>query len=197
MKDILQNATAENARAVMTAMNVIQSEHDQREHRDVLTLNMNNSDALSRLSESEKLKMMFLTAHSIADNESGIEKVTLCNAGIEDKLAVQLLTVLAERSHSLSVSELSLESNRIGDDGMDALCGLIRCNVPSLITIKLWNNKKDVTTNCCNRMVDALESNDKIIKFVFDWRIRHHKDRAEKVLRRNQDLRRNARVKIV
>ena len=118
--------------------------------------------------------MMFVTAHSIAESESGIgiERVSLCNVGIEDKLAIQLLSVLAERSDTLKVSELSLESNRIGDEGMDAMCALIRCNVPSLTTIKLWNYKKDVTTSCCNRMIEALESNDKITKFVFEWRPR-------------------------
>merc|ERR1712080_478086 len=83
MKDILATASAEDSRAVITGMRLVQNEFDHREKRDLLTLNMNNSDALSKMSESEQLKMMFLIGHSIAETESGngIDRVSLCNVG--------------------------------------------------------------------------------------------------------------------
>ena len=198
MNELLTAATADDARTILSGMKLIQNEYDHREKKDLCILNMNNSDALSRMSEEQKLKMIFLVGHCIGDNNEngeGIEKATLCNVGIEDKLMVQLMKVLVEKKETLNLKELSMESNRIGDDGMDALCDLIRCNVESLTTIKLWNNKKDVTTPCCLRMIEALENNDKITKFVFEWRLRQYTDRVEKVLRRNQDLRRKAKLK--
>merc|ERR1712032_139974 len=100
------------------------------------------------------------------------------------------MKILVENKDCLIMTELWLESNRIGDDGMKSLCQLIECNLDSLRVIKLYNNKKDVSTPILNKMIDSMDKNDKIIKFTFEWRLQQQKDKIEKILKRNQELKR-------
>merc|ERR1712060_122156 len=115
--------------------------------------------------------------------------------GIEDKMMIEFVKIIVENQEKARFNELWLESNRIGDDGMKALCQLIECNLECLSIIKLYNNKTSISTAVCNQMLESLEKNDKIIKFTFEFRFQQQKDKLAKILRRNQELRRKARVK--
>merc|ERR1719361_1862631 len=140
---------------------------------------------MTRLTDEQKQKFMYLVAHSVVDsNSETIERVTLCNAGIEDKMMIEFMKVIVENKEKVRMNELWLESNRIGDEGMKSLCELIECNLECLRIIKLYNNKKDVSTVVCNQMIDSLDKNEFIIKFTFQFRLQHQKDKLAKILRR-------------
>ena len=197
MNELLKDATKDDARNITQGMGLIKSEYDNKEKRDILTLNMNNNNIMNRLLDDQKIKLMSLIGYSIVDKneENKIERVTICNASIEDKLMMEFMKILCENKHDIYMTELWLESNKIGDDGMNGLCKLIELNLDCLIVIKLYNNKKDVSTSVCNKMIDSLEKNDKIIKFTFEFRLQQQKDKLAKILKRNQESRRRARLK--
>eukprot|EP01083_Nonionella_stella_P147099 463622_1 len=196
VNELLKNAAKEDSRDIVSGMGLIVEEFDTKMKRNICTLNMNNNNMMTRLTEEQKLKLVYLIGHSMvnSDNNKGIHRLTMCNAGIEDKTMVELMRVLVENKDGLVLNELWLESNKIGDDGMMSLCRLIECNVECLTVIKLYNNKKDVSTNVCNRMLGAMAKNDKIIKFTFEWRLQQQKDKLQKLLRKNQELKRKSRL---
>eukprot|EP01083_Nonionella_stella_P310368 1102414_1 len=221
VNELLKNAAKEDSGDIVSGMGLIVEEFDtkmkrnictlnmnnnnmmtrlteeQKMKRNICTLNMNNNNMMTRLTEEQKLKLVYLIGHSMvnSDNNKGIHRLTMCNAGIEDKTMVELMRVLVENKDGLVLNELWLESNKIGDDGMMSLCRLIECNVECLTVIKLYNNKKDVSTNVCNRMLGAMAKNDKIIKFTFEWRLQQQKDKLQKLLRKNQELKREIKIK--
>ena len=196
MNDLLKEATKEDARNITNGMGLILSEYDHKEKRDLNILNMNNNNIMTRLLDEQRKKLMSLIAYSIVDkNGDQIERVTMCNAGIEDKLMTELMQILIQNAHNLHITELWLESNRIGNDGMNELCNLIELNLDCLQVIKLYNNKKDVSTTMCNLLIEALDKNEKIIKFTFEFRLQHQKDKLAKILKRNQEIRRKSRTK--
>merc|ERR1712176_656435 len=114
---------------------------------------------MSRLTDEQKKKFIYLIGHSVVGigGEDKIERVTMCNVGIQDKLMIEFMRILVENKDCLIMTELWMESNRIGDDGMKSLCELIECNLDSLRVIKLYNNKKDVSTLVCNQVIDSME----------------------------------------
>merc|ERR1712176_1334764 len=115
---------------------------------------MNNNKILARLTDIEKNKFMYLMAHCIVNcgrHNIKIERVLMCNMNIKDKLMVVFMDVLIENKDDIDIKELWLESNRIGDHGMDKLGTLIGLNLNNLSVIKLYNNKKDVSTRTCNK----------------------------------------------
>ena len=196
MNELLRDATESDGTAIVSGMNLIQSEYDHKEKKDLSVLNMNNNNMMTKLTDEQKLKFINSVAHSVVDSKSDtMERVTMCNTGIEDKMMIEFMKVLVENKDKVRMNELWLESNRIGDDGMKALCELIECNLECLRVIKLYNNKRDVSTAVCNQMIDSLDKNDKITKFTFEFRLRHQKDKLEKILRRNQELWRKSRLK--
>ena len=196
MNELLRDAKESDGTAIVSGMNLIQSEFDHKEKKDLSVLNMNNNNMITKLTDEQKLKFINLVAHSVVDSKSDtMERVTMCNTGIEDKMMIEFMKVLVEKKDKVRMNELWLESNRIGDDGMKALCKLIECNLESLRVIKLYNNKTDVSTAVCNQMIESLDKNDKITKFTFEFRLRHQKDKLEKILRRNQELWRKSRLK--
>ena len=198
MNELLKEATRDDARNITQGMGLIQSEYDNKEKRDICTLNMNNNNMMTRLLDEQKIKLMSLIAYSIVDNNNDndkIERVTMCNSSIEDKLMMELMKILCENKDDINMTDLWLESNRIGNDGMNGLCKLIELNLDCLIVIKLYNNKKDVSTAVCNQMLESLEKNDKIIKFTFEFRLQQQKDKLAKILKRNQEIRRRSRIK--
>ena len=199
MNELLKDATKDDARNITQGMGLIKSEYDNKEKRDICTLNMNNNNMMTRLLDEQKIKLMSLIAYSIVDrnidNENKIERVTMCNSSIEDKLMMEFMRILCENKDDIYMTELWLESNKIGNDGMDGLCKLIELNLDCLTVIKLYNNKKDVSTSTCNQMIESLDKNDKIIKFTFEFRLQQQKDKLAKILKRNQEIRRRSRIK--
>lgn len=79
---------------------------------------------------------------------------------------------------------------------MIALCKLIRINDPTLTMIKLQNNRRDISTNVCQQICEALEQNDWIIKFEFEFRHYAERDRRDKVIKRNAEKARLARLEL-
>merc|ERR1712228_371965 len=195
LNGLLKDATESDGTAIVSGMNLIQKEFDHKEKKDLSILNMNNNNMMTRLTDEQKLKFMSLVGHSVVDSKSDtIERVTMCNTGIEDNMMIEFIKIMIENKEKVRMNELWLE-NRIGDAGMKALCQLIECNLECLKIIKLYNNKKDVSTAVCNQMIDSLDKNEFIIKFTFQFRLQHQKDKLAKILRRNQELRRKARLK--
>jgi len=197
MNELLKDASKEDARNICQGMGLLKKEYDNKEKREIAMLNMNNNNVMARLLDTQKLKLMYLIAYSLVqldENAEKIERATMCNAGIDDKLMVELMRILIENQERVFLSELWLENNKIGDEGMSALCELIELNLENLSVIKLYDNKKDVSTPVCNRLIEALEKNEKIIKFVFSFRLQQQRDKLDKLLRRNRELRRKSRL---
>merc|ERR1712130_55729 len=123
MNELLQEATKFDARNITMGMGVIQNEYEHKHKRDISILNMNNNDMMTRLSDKQKMKLIYLIGHSVVDmNGDKIERVTMCNACIEDKLMTEFMRILVENQNCVNLTELWMESNRIGDLGIDALC---------------------------------------------------------------------------
>ena len=117
----------------------------------------------------------------------------MCNAQVDDKFFIKLLDTLSKSNNNNSVNEIWMESNPIGDQGMLRLAEFIK-NDDKITTIKLYNNIKTISTKVLNEIVDAMEHNTTITKFVFDgFRFSHQKDKIEKYLRRNGDILRKKR----
>lgn len=58
----------------------------------------------------------------------------------------------------------------------------------------MYNNKKTASTDVLNSLLDGLEKNETVTKFVFDgFRFTHQKDRLNKYLRRNGEIARRKR----
>merc|ERR1712228_867523 len=151
LNGLLKDATESDGTAIVSGMNLIQKEFDHKEKKDLSILNMNNNNMMTRLTDEQKLKFMSLVGHSVVDSKSDtIERVTMCNTGIEDNMMIEFMKIMIENKEKMRMNELWLESNRIGDSGMKALCQLIECNLECLKIIKLYNNKKDVSTAVCN-----------------------------------------------
>ena len=198
MNELLNEATSDDARNITLGMGLINIEYDNKEKRDMIELNMNNNTIMNRLLNEQKNKLISLIAYSIIDNRDKnkiIDKVLMCNASINDKLINKFINILCNNKQDINIKELWLESNPIGNDGINDLCKLIELNLDCLIVIKLYNNKKDISTSCCNQLIDSLEKNDKIIKFTFEFRLQQQRDRVDRLLKKNQKLRRTSKFK--
>merc|ERR1712154_215772 len=115
----------------------------------------------------------------------GLSQVSMCNANVGDGFLGKLLDKLSE-SEENGVTELWLESNPIGDEGIKRLAGFLESDT-RIEVVKMYNNKKTISTAVLNLLLDALGKNQTVTKFVFDgFRFQHQKDRKEKYLRRNQ-----------
>ena len=89
-----------------------------------------------------------------------------------------------------NLEELWFDSNPIGNNGIRSLCKLIissnnNINISNIKVIKLQCNKIDIHTKVCNELILSLQTNYNILKFSFDFRHIHDKDRLQKILWRN------------
>merc|ERR1712130_616760 len=117
----------------------------------------------------------------------------MCNADVNDAFLTKILKTLTENQERHGIKELWLESNPIGDDGMKELAQFITDD-HRVTVIKLYNNKKTISTAVLNELLEALSVNMTILKFVFDgFRFQHQKDKHEKYMRRNQEIVRKLR----
>ena len=108
----------------------------------------------------------------------------------------KILEKLAVHREEHNVKELWLESNPIGDEGMKSMARFIE-NDDRIETVKLFNNKKTISTKVLNEVLSALANNTTITKFVFDgFRFQDQRDRKDRYLRRNQEMNRKKRKKI-
>ena len=117
----------------------------------------------------------------------------MCNAMMTDRVLAKILRHLAAHRAGHNVKALWFESNPIGDGGMKQLAQFMETD-DRIEVIKLWNNKKTISTAVCNELLDALQSNRAVTKFVFDgFRFQHQRDRLDRYLRRNQEIARRQR----
>eukprot|EP00484_Ammonia_sp_Unknown_P013998 CAMPEP_0197078928 /NCGR_PEP_ID=MMETSP1384-20130603/213366_1 /TAXON_ID=29189 /ORGANISM="Ammonia sp." /LENGTH=435 /DNA_ID=CAMNT_0042517797 /DNA_START=94 /DNA_END=1402 /DNA_ORIENTATION=- len=164
----------------------------EEEEAPLEVLNMNNNVMMKKMSEKEKENMENLICDSLIKN-SELKQVQMCNADINDDFLIKILDKLAANEQQHSINELWLESNPIGDKGMSALAKFI-ANDAKVSIIKLYSNKKTISTPILNELIEALEKNTTIVKFVFDgFRFQHQKDKKEKWLRRNAEIARKKR----
>ena len=103
-------------------------------------------------------------------------------------------TLSSEKGLAAPVEELWLESNAIGDPGFTRLAEFIKTDT-RIKVYKFERNKKSVSTGVCDLIVDALQENHVVLKFVFELRFTHQRDKKDKALRRNQEAVRKARVR--
>ncbi len=99
-----------------------------------------------------------------------------------------------KRIDTSHVEELWLESNPIGSEGFESLSKYLKHPSCNLRILKFYENKKDISTSVSNQLVESIESNQTIVKFVFKFRFQHQKDKIAKSLRRNQEIARKKRL---
>mmetsp|Transcript_50681 Transcript_50681/g.84280 ORF Transcript_50681/g.84280 Transcript_50681/m.84280 type:complete len:424 (+) Transcript_50681:43-1314(+) len=164
----------------------------EEESAPLEVLNMNNNVMMKKMSEKEKENMENLICDSMVRNKE-LKQVQMCNADIGNDFLMKILEKLTDNREQHNVTELWLESNPIGDKGMSALAQFIASD-DKITIIKLYSNKKTISTPVLNELIDAMEKNETILKFVFDgFRFQHQKDKKEKYLRRNAEIARKKR----
>ncbi|ETO33704.1 hypothetical protein RFI_03397 [Reticulomyxa filosa] len=154
---------------------------------------MNNNNMLGKLTEEQRDKMQELISYALIDREQ-MKVAQLCNANVDDNFLKKICdTILSEKGQSpdCHLEELWLESNPISSDGISYLANFIRKD-KKIRVLKLFGNKKDISTNACNELCTALEENTTLTKLVFEFRLQQHRDKCEKLLRRNQNIWREA-----
>ena len=172
----------------------IEKEEEMNKEKEIKfeVLNMNNNNMMKKMSDKEKDNMENLICDALIKNED-LSQVQMCNADINDKFLIKILNKLTNNTSTHNITELWLESNPISDKGIKDLAKFIE-NDNKIQIIKLYNNKKTISTQILNELLDSLSKNTTIIKFVEDsFRFQHQKDRKEKYLRRNQEIARKKR----
>eukprot|EP01083_Nonionella_stella_P159332 519661_1 len=128
-----------------------------------------------------------------------IEIVEMCNADINDAFVEMLVEYLNQyymKRREAKITILSLQSNPIADRGMLSLSKLIRMNHGALNTVKLQNNRRDISTLVCQQICEALQQNEYIIKFEFQFRHYQWRDFRDKVVKRNAEKARIQRLEM-
>jgi len=192
MAEMLKESTKADAMNIIHGMGCLKFEWDKKLKRDTYTLDLTNNTVLRRLLDSNRKQFMFLLAHTLCDDSGGqkVEKVRMSNKGITDKLFPEFMKIMVENIEHFAAEELTLESNKIGNEGMKMLALFLEKNPRTLREIKMYNNKDNVSTPVINQLLTAIEKNDRLCKFTFEWRLTQHRDRIEKQLNKNQDKRR-------
>merc|ERR1712110_1059490 len=139
---------------------------------------MTNSNMLLLLSESNLNILTNVIADSLR-NMSSLRVIDMSNCGLSDGFLDKICQAMMHGECNIWC--LNIQSNPIGDDGMLSLCRLIESNNKSLTHIKLQNNKKDISTEVCQKMCEALAMNNYIKVFEFVFRHFQYKDMAKKV----------------
>ena len=195
LSEMLNESTKEDAISIIHSMNCIKFEYDKKLKRDTYNLDLTNNSVLRRLTDVQRKKFMFLLAHCICDSsgQQKVEKVRMSNMNIDDKVFPDFMAVIVDNVEHFGVEEWALESNKIGNEGMKMFAAFLEMSPPTLEEVKMYNNKTSVSTSVLNDLLSSIEKNDKICKFTFEWRLTQHRDRIDKQLRKNQDLRRKAK----
>ena len=195
VSELLNDAAPSDAMGIIQSMGALQFEFDKRLKRDIYTLNMTNNSILRRFTNKQRQEFMVVLGNCLVDkeNDQQIENVKISNMGIDDRLFVLFMDVLLENASDFKVKELWMESNQIGNEGMKKLAQFIELNVESLEVIKLYNNKDSIKSKVLDNLLVSMEKNCFVIKFTFEWRLSQHRDKMNKILRRNQDRKRKLR----
>ncbi|ETO10337.1 hypothetical protein RFI_27041, partial [Reticulomyxa filosa] len=180
------------------------------------TFNMNNQDIMVEVSSKNRGLLQSIIARAIVDCKS-LQFVKMCNALVDDVFLEKVsslflyvyLYVYAKkkkkstyiicnelsswRAQDSNICELWLDSNVIGDAGIQHLSRFIATN-SQITAIKLQCNKCNIHTNVCEELLKALEMNHCILKFEFEFRHIQHRDKLQKILWRNWALLRQQRM---
>ena len=172
---------------------------DEKDEKiDFDLFDMNNMTVLKMFEGKMRETLTKVICKSIVSIPS-IEIVEICNCDIDADFMEVLCKYLGEyymKNKNSRITILSLQSNPIIDRGMIALCSLIRMNQSMLTTIKLQNNRKDISTLICQQICEALEQNEYIIKFEFEFRHYQWRDYRDKVVKRNAEKARLSRLEL-
>ena len=186
LKEALKNSdNSEKAAEIVTTLglfverekppNLRKEEKKDDGDQKLEVLNMNNNAMMKKMSEKEKENMENLICDSLIKNEE-LTQVQMCNADINDAFLAKILNKLASNRDRHNIRELWLESNPISDKGMKDLAKFI-INDNKIEIIKLYNNKKTISTAVLNELLDALSKNTTIVKFVFEFIFQDQKDK--------------------
>eukprot|EP01084_Bolivina_argentea_P042588 78532_1 len=159
---------------------------------------MNNIDILSKFEGSKREVLSNVICKAIVSMPQ-IEIVEMCNADISDdfiELLVGYMKQYYRKCKQPRISILSMQSNPISDRGMVSLIELVEMNHGVLSTIKLQNNRKDISTAVCQQMCESLEQNEFIIKFEFLFRHYQWRDFRDRVVKRNAEKARIQRLEL-
>ncbi len=192
ISELLNESTKDDAVSIIHSMGVMKFEYDKKLKTDTYNLDLINNSVLRRLTNDQRVQFMFLLAHCICDSsgQQQVQKVKMSNMGIDDKLFPAFFDILIENIEYFGADEFWLESNKMGDEGMKKFAEFLGGNPATLEVVKMYNNKAVVGTPVINQLLSAIERNDKIQKFTFEWRFTQHRDRIEKQVKKNQDLKR-------
>ena len=195
ISEMLNDATKDDAVNIIHSMGVIKFEYDKTLKKDTYNLDLTNNSVLRRLTNEQRKQWMFLLGHCICDKsgQQKIEKVKMSNMNIDDKVFVAFMDILIENIEAWEATEWWLESNKIGNEGMKKLTEFLAKAPQKLEVIKMYNNKTVVSTPVLNDFLTAIESNQWLQKFTFEWRLQQHRDRINKQLKINQDAKRKRR----
>merc|ERR1712218_354425 len=159
---------------------------------------MNNIDILSKFEGKTRSILAKVICRAIVSIPS-LEIVEACNCDIDADFMEIFCEYLGEyyvHNKSASISILSSQSNPIDDRAMINLCKLIRINNNTLKTIKLQNNRRDISTLICQQICESLEENEYITKFEFEFRHYQWRDYRDKMIKRNFEKSRKMRLEM-
>mgnify|MGYP003723997515 CR=1 FL=1 len=144
---------------------------------------------LNNLDDAEPLQMIDL-AEALMEN-TVVTEVWLCNCNM-DTLGGQMFGQVLKRNATLT--ELNLETNRIGPKGMVALAKALKENT-GLSILRLENQNTPMGNKAERLFVKALKANKSLVKLAADFHEQSSKNAVVSALTRNIDRARKARRK--
>eukprot|EP01083_Nonionella_stella_P289850 986351_1 len=195
ISEMLAECSKEDATDIIYSMGVIKFDYDKKLRRDTYNLDLTNNSVLRNLTDKQRRKWMEMLAYCICDDSGAqkIEKLKMTNMNIDDKLFPDFMDILIDNIEHFHTEEWWLESNKIGNVGIQKLSQFLASTPKTLEIVKMYNNKVPVATKVLNNLLTDIESNDTIQQFTFEWRLQQHRDRIAKQLRKNQDAKRKRR----
>merc|ERR1712130_362471 len=179
ISEMLADCTKDDAVNIINSMGVLKFEYDKKLRKDTYNLDLTNNTVINRLTNPQRKTFMYLLGHCLVDTsgQQKIQKIKMSNMNLNDKLFPDFMDILIENKEHFEADEWWLESNKLGDPSMTKLAKFLEMIPKSLEVIKLYNNKAIVSTPCINKiLLPAIEKNDKIQKFTFEWRLTQHRD---------------------
>ena len=186
-------------KTVVSKNNDDEKEEKKEEILDYDLFDMNNIDVLSKFQGKTRDILTKVICKAITTLPF-IEIVEICNCDLDAEFMEIFVDYLCEyytlRGKDARITILSLQSNPIIDKGMIELCKLIKMNNKCLTTIKLQNNRRDISTLICQQICESLQENEYIIKFEFQFRHYQWRDYRDKVVKRNAEKARLMRLEL-
>jgi hypothetical protein len=151
-------------------------------------LNLNNTSVFRSLSDQKK-KEKYAEICDTLRKTPRITSIELTNADVGNDFCEEVAKLLAD---NCAIEELNLNSNPVGDYGIQVLCKALRENT-TLRVLKLHNLSSTIDKVSQKCMLELLKHNQTITKLVYVFPQRHDNDNKEKMLDRNVALARKKR----